>query len=85
MCLGALLERPNRWTIDPNRTETTRGEIAGCLRRNSHVILEEHSGPTARGVASLKEQPFAPADPMRPKFIDIDDAWVSNRDDSRGT
>ena len=85
MRLGAVLERTDRWAIDPNRTDTARNEIAGCLRRDSHVILEEHSGPTARRVSSLKEQPFSLADPMRPKLADIDDASVSNRDDSRGT
>jgi len=85
VCLGASLERANRWAVDPNRAEIARREIAGCLRRDSNIVLEEHSGLTARRVSSLEEQSFTLADSMRPKFVDIDDAWVSNRDDARGT
>ena len=85
MRLGASLQRTDRWAIDPNRTETTRGEMAGGLGSDCYVVLEEHAGPTARRISSLQEQPFSLADPMPPKVVDLDDAAISNRDDSRGT
>src|SRR4029453_1052845 len=85
VCFGASLEWSDRGTIDPNRTEPTRGEVAGGVRRNGHVVLEEQSRPTARRVSRLQQQSFALADAIRPKLVDIDAARISNQDDSRRT
>ena len=48
MCLVASLERTDRRSVDSNRSNTASAEMACSLRGDSHVILEEHSGPAAR-------------------------------------
>ena len=83
-CTGKLivLEGTDGRAVDPNRTQAARREIAGGRRRDRHVVLEKRSRPLARRVSTLHQQPFALADAMRPKFIHIDDARISNLDDS---
>ncbi len=78
MGLGTSLERTDRWAVDPNCTKPTRGEVAGCVRRNRYIVLKEQSGSTASRISGLKKQPLARADPMRPKFVEIDHALVAN-------
>ena len=80
---GTVFERTNRGAVDPDSTKATRGEIGSCLRRDSHVVFEKLSWPVARRVSSLEKQPFSRAYPLRLKFVETDDAWMSNRDDSR--
>jgi len=53
VCLGAIVERSDRWAIDPDCAEAAGGEQPCGLRRNRDIVLEELAGPTARRVPRL--------------------------------
>jgi hypothetical protein len=83
--LCAVGEWTNRRPVDPDRTQATRREITGCIRRDRHILLEERSRPCACRVASLEEQSFSCPYSVRLKLVDVDAARISNLDDSRRT